>query len=131
MKAYEIQAFGFENIKLVDHPEPKAAPGQVVLKMRAWSLNFRDLMMAKGHYNPKLKLPAVPLSDGVGEVVAVGEGVTRVKLGDRVAGCFMPKWTSGEIDEQKAQARWAAAGPACWPSTWRSMPRAWCTCPST
>ena len=111
MKAYEIQAFGFENIKLVDHPEPQAGPLEVVLKMRAWSLNFRDLMMAKGQYNPRLKLPAVPLSDGVGEVVAVGPGVSRVKVGDRVAGCFMPKWIAGEIDETKARSALGGGGP--------------------
>ena len=111
MKAYEIQAFGFENLKLVDRPEPQAGPGEVLLKMRAWSLNFRDLMVAKGHYNPKLKMPAVPLSDGVGEVVQVGAGVSRVKVGDRVAGCFMTKWICGAIDEAKARSALGGGGP--------------------
>ncbi len=112
MKAYEIQAFGFENIKLVDHAEPRPGPLEVVLKMRAWSLNYRDLMVAKGQYNPRLKMPAVPLSDGVGEVVATGDGVSRVKVGDRVAGCFMPKWIAGEIDETKARSSLGGGGPA-------------------
>ncbi|HEV3136562.1 MAG TPA: alcohol dehydrogenase catalytic domain-containing protein, partial [Pirellulales bacterium] len=79
MQAYEIQGFGFDALKRVERAEPKIGPGQILLKMRAWSLNFRDLMVAKGQYNPKLRMPCTPLSDGVGEVVAIGEGVTRVK----------------------------------------------------
>ena len=93
MKAIELQdTFGIDHLTLVEKPEPRPGPGQVLLKMRAWSLNYRDLMVAKGQYNPRLKLPITPLSDGVGEVAAVGYGVTRVKSGDRVAGAFMPGW---------------------------------------
>jgi NADPH:quinone reductase-like Zn-dependent oxidoreductase len=104
MKAYEIQGgFGIDALTLVERPEPKPAAGQVLVKMRAWSLNYRDLLMVKGLYNPKLRLPLVPLSDGVGEVVAGGAGVTRVKAGDRVAGIFMQKWIDGEVDEAKAK----------------------------
>ncbi len=110
MKAYEIQAFGFDSIKLVERPEPVVGPYQVLLKMRAWSLNYRDLMVAKGQYNPKLRMPCVPLSDGVGEVVKLGEGVTRVKSGDRVAGAFMPKWVAGEIDDTKARSALGGGG---------------------
>jgi NADPH:quinone reductase-like Zn-dependent oxidoreductase len=111
MQAYELAAFGFDGLKLVDKPKPTAGPFQVLLKMRAFSLNYRDLMIVKGQYNPKLKMPAVPLSDGVGEVVEVGAGVTRVKVGDRVAGCFMPKWIAGEIDEAKARSSLGGGGP--------------------
>ena len=111
MQAYEIQAFGFESIKLVERPDPSPGPGQVLLKMRAWSLNYRDLMVAKGQYNPKLRMPAVPLSDGVGEVVQLGAGVSRVKIGDRVAGAFMPKWICGEITESKARSALGGGGP--------------------
>ena len=93
MKAVELQnAFGIDSLHLVDRADPTPGHGQILLKMRAWSLNYRDLMLVKGQYNPKLKLPVVPLSDGVGEVAAVGEGVTRVKVGDRVAGSFMQGW---------------------------------------
>jgi NADPH:quinone reductase-like Zn-dependent oxidoreductase len=112
MKAYQIEAFGFENIKLVDVADPKPGPGEVLLKMRAWSLNYRDLMVAKGQYNPKLKLPAVPLSDGVGEVAELGPGASRWKVGDRVAGCFMPKWTCGGIDDEKARSALGGGGPS-------------------
>jgi NADPH:quinone reductase-like Zn-dependent oxidoreductase len=105
MKVYEIQGgFGIDALTLTERPEPKPAAGQVLVKMCAWSLNYRDLLMVKGLYNPKLRLPLVPLSDGVGEIVEVGEGVTRVKLGDRVAGNFMQKWIDGELDEVKAKS---------------------------
>lgn len=111
MQAYELSAFGFEGLKIVERPQPTAGPFQVVLKMRAFSLNYRDLMIVKGHYNPKLKMPAQPLSDGMGEVVEVGPGVTRVKVGDRVTACFMPKWIAGEIDEAKARSALGGGGP--------------------
>jgi NADPH:quinone reductase-like Zn-dependent oxidoreductase len=111
MQAYEIQSFGFEGIKRVERPEPKIGPSQVLLAMRAWSLNYRDLMVSKGTYNPKLKMPATPLSDGVGEVVAVGPDVTRAKVGDRVCAAFMPKWVAGEITEERARSALGGGGP--------------------
>ena len=105
MKAFEIHpGFGFDNLKLVDKPEPQPGVGQVLVAMKAWSLNYRDLMVVTGAYNPRLKLPMVPLSDGAGEVVAVGAGVTRFKPGDRVAGCFMQRWVAGELTDEKARS---------------------------
>jgi NADPH:quinone reductase-like Zn-dependent oxidoreductase len=105
VKAYEVHpGFGFDNLKLVDRAEPKAGPGQVLVAMKAWSLNYRDLLVVTGAYNPKLKLPMTPLSDGAGEVVAVGPGVTRFKPGDRVAGCFMQRWAAGELTDEKARS---------------------------
>jgi NADPH:quinone reductase-like Zn-dependent oxidoreductase len=103
MKAVEIQSFGIDELVIVDRPEPKPKSGQVVIKVKAASLNYRDLMMVKGFYNPKLKRPLIPLSDGVGEVVEIGENVTRVKIGDRVAGIFMQKWIDGAISESKSR----------------------------
>jgi NADPH:quinone reductase-like Zn-dependent oxidoreductase len=76
----------------------------VLLKMKAWSLNYRDLLVAKGLYNPRLKLPFVPLSDGVGDVIGVGDGVTRVKIGERVAGCFMSRWIAGALTDAGAKS---------------------------
>ena len=105
MKAYALQgSFGIDSLKPVERPEPVPGAGQVLLRMRAWSLNYRDLLMVTGFYNPKLRLPFTPLSDGVGEVVAVGSGVTRVKAGDRVAGIFMQQWVEGEITEAKSRS---------------------------
>ena len=102
MKAWEVQnAFGIDSLALVEKPEPKPAAGHVLLKMSAWSLNFRDLMVVKGLYNPKLRFPFTPLSDGVGAVAAIGDGVTRVKIGDRVAASFCQRWLDGRLDDAK------------------------------
>ena len=103
MKVYELpQATGIDAITLVERPEPVPGPRQVLVRVRAASLNFRDLVVAKGGYGRGLRLPLVPLSDGAGEVVAVGEGVTTVKLGQRVAGAFMQTWLAGPYREQYA-----------------------------
>ena len=111
MKIIELRgAFGLESLVIADRPEPKPGQGQILVKMKSFSLNYRDLLMVKGLYNPKLKLPFVPLSDGVGEIVATGEGVTRVKTGMRVAGIFMQKWIAGELTE--AMAKTALGGAA-------------------
>lgn len=105
MKAYAIQnSFGIDSLQPIERPEPKPGPGQVLVHMKAFSLNYRDLMMVKGQYNPKLRLPFVPFSDGAGAVAAVGDGVTRFKVGDRVAGCFMQRWLEGDVTEAKARS---------------------------
>src|SRR5436190_15995771 len=101
MKAYELKSLGLDGLAVVDRPEPKPGPGQVLLRMKAFSLNYRDLMVVKGIYNPKMRLPMTPLSDGVGTVAAVGDGVTRVKVGDRVASCFCQRWLDGALDDAK------------------------------
>jgi NADPH:quinone reductase-like Zn-dependent oxidoreductase len=67
-------------------------------------------MMVKGSYNPKLRLPCIPLSDGVGEVAEVGQGVSRVKSGERVAGIFMQKWLAGELSEDIARSALGGGG---------------------
>jgi NADPH:quinone reductase-like Zn-dependent oxidoreductase len=111
MKAIELQnSFGIDSLTQVERPEPKAGPGQVLLRMKAWSLNYRDLMMVKGQYNPKLRLPMTPVSDGVGVVAAVGDGVSRVKVGDRVAGCFMQNWLGGGLTDAKARPSLGGGG---------------------
>ncbi len=104
MKAFALQgSFGLDALRPMDLPDPEPGPGQIVLRMKAASLNFRDLLMAKGLYNPKLSLPLVPLSDGVGEVIGVGDGVTRVKAGDRVCPIFHQRWIDGEISWAKTK----------------------------
>jgi NADPH:quinone reductase-like Zn-dependent oxidoreductase len=102
MKAYLLKGFGIEGLSFDDVPDPAPGPGQVLIKMRAWSLNYRDLLVVRGVYSPKLKFPFQILSDGVGEVTAVGAGVTRVKPGDRVAGTFMQGWWEGEPSLEKS-----------------------------
>lgn len=95
MRAFEIRdQFGLENLVLSERPEPVAGPGQVLVEVSHVSLNYRDLMMIRGTYNPRQRLPLIPASDGVGRVVALGSGVTRVAIGDRVAGNFAQGWIS-------------------------------------
>ena len=91
--------FGFDNLAITNRPDPSPAAGQVVLRLRAASLNYRDLMIAKGLYNPNMPLPRVLGSDGAGEIAAVGSGVTRWKPGDRAIGCFFQNWSDGPITD--------------------------------
>lgn len=93
------QAAGIDTLELRDGPTPEPGRGQILVRMRAASLNYRDLNVAKGS-PARGPLPAnlIPLSDGAGEVVATGAGVTRAKVGDRVAGLFMQDWIGGEIE---------------------------------
>lgn len=103
MKAWRfLRAFGPENLECVELPDPRPGPGQAVVRVRACSLNYRDLVVSKGGYGRAVKPPLTPLSDGAGEVVAVGEGVTRVQPGDRVAAIFMQGWIDGSPDDAKA-----------------------------
>jgi NADPH:quinone reductase-like Zn-dependent oxidoreductase len=112
MKAYRLHEFsGPSGLKLEDIPNPAPGPGEVLVRLRAISLNYRDLMMTKGVYNPKLKLPIVPVSDGAGEVVATGAGADRYKEGERVVVPFMPGWLEGPPDEEKARSALGGGGP--------------------
>lgn len=102
MKTYEIQSdAGIDALALVERPEPKPGWGEVLIRVRATSLNYRDLIVVQSGYGNKQKLPLIPMSDGAGEVVAVGEGVTRVKVGDRVAGIFFQDWIAGSLTKEK------------------------------
>jgi NADPH:quinone reductase-like Zn-dependent oxidoreductase len=103
MRAWQIAKFGIDSLELVERPGPTPGPGEVLVAVRAVSLNFRDLMMVKGVYNPKMRLPRIPCSDGVGEVVEVGPGVTMWKAGDRVAGIFMQNWLDGQLTAERAR----------------------------
>lgn len=104
MKVFEIgDKFGVEALALVERPLPKPGPKQVLVKMRAMSLNYRDLLVVKGLY-PNLRTPLVPLSDGAGEVVEIGDGTTRFKPGDRVAGIFRQKWITGSLDRSNSRS---------------------------
>jgi NADPH:quinone reductase-like Zn-dependent oxidoreductase len=96
MRAYQLaQATGIDALVKVDLPVPKPGPRQVLVKVAACSLNFRDLAIVLGTYRMPTKPNLVPLSDGAGEVVEVGSEVTRIKAGDRVAGCFFQCWIAG------------------------------------
>lgn len=101
MKCYVIPSpKGIDSLTLSERPDPTPGPRQVLVRVRASSLNYRDLLTIEAQYAraaPKTDL--IPLSDGAGEVIAVGPGTTRVKVGDRVAGCFMQRWYGGAISE--------------------------------
>jgi NADPH:quinone reductase-like Zn-dependent oxidoreductase len=104
MYAYPITQFGVNHLERVELPMLQIAPGMVLIKVHAVSLNYRDLMMVKGFYNPKMALPRIPCSDGAGEVAAIGEGVSRVQVGDRVCGIFMQRWLDGPLTAEKSKA---------------------------
>jgi NADPH:quinone reductase-like Zn-dependent oxidoreductase len=104
VKGWRISSFGIENLESFEAPNPKAGAGQIVVKVHAASLNYRDLMMVKGFYNPRMELPRIPCSDGAGEVVEVGPEVTDLKPGDRVAGIFMQRWIDGPPSAAKQRA---------------------------
>jgi NADPH:quinone reductase-like Zn-dependent oxidoreductase len=103
--AYEIGGgFGLDHLGWGVRADPAPGPVQVLVRVRAVSLNYRDLLVARGLYNPRLPLPRVPCSDAAGDVVAVGAGVAGVKPGDRVCGTFMQEWDDGPLSEAAAQS---------------------------
>src|SRR5215831_4112232 len=99
MRALNVtQPWGLDQIKVVEAPDPKPRPGEVLVRMRAVSLNYRDLLMVNGMYGRGAANSSdviTPFSDGCGVVESVGEGVTRFKAGDRVATLFFHGWISG------------------------------------
>jgi NADPH:quinone reductase-like Zn-dependent oxidoreductase len=104
MRVYQIpKPEGVDSLVLRETPTPKPGRGQVLVRMRAASLNYRDLMVLTGRYARRTPLPdLVPLSDGAGEVAEIGPDVTRVKPDDRVAGIFMQSWIGGDIEPEHA-----------------------------
>jgi NADPH:quinone reductase-like Zn-dependent oxidoreductase len=106
MRVWEVAgAWGVEKLCPVERPSPRPGPGEIVVRMRAASLNYRDLLMVEGKAGGKL--PLVPFSDGAGEVAAVGPGVTRVAAGERVCPLFFQSWLSGDVG---AKSRAASLG---------------------
>lgn len=96
MKQYRITGgCGLEALAISEAEIPRPGPGQVLVRLRAASLNYRDLLIIRGHYPAPLGTAFIPLSDGAGEVVALGPGVARFAVGSRVAGIFMQSWLAG------------------------------------
>lgn len=100
MKALEIQQYGLDGLKLAPRTARTPGHGEVRVRMRTASLNYRDLLTVLGVYGPSYKLPLVPLSDGCGEVVETGPGVTALKAGDRVTTLFFRDWLAGRPEPQ-------------------------------
>lgn len=98
MRALQVsEPWGLDQLKLVELPDPTPGPGEVLVRMRAVSLNYRDLLMVGGIYGrgPAASGAVIPFSDGCGVVEALGPGVTRFALGDRVATMFFQGWIAG------------------------------------
>lgn len=110
MKAWQVQdGFGLDNLKPTELAPESLGRSEVRVKVHAVALNYRDVLMVQGLYNPKQPLPLVPCSDGAGEIVEVGADVSRVKVGDRVVGLFAQRWLSGRARLEKI--RYTLGGP--------------------
>ena len=98
MRAYQLSrgGAGIEGLVLAERPDPKPTYRQVLIKVAACSLNYRDLAIARGTYRLPVTSNIIPLSDAAGEVIEIGAGVRRVKVGDKVAGNFFQRWSAGE-----------------------------------
>ncbi|MFM9903524.1 MAG: zinc-dependent alcohol dehydrogenase family protein [Pyrinomonadaceae bacterium] len=103
MKAYETEQFGIDNLCIVERETPRPVAGEVLVKMHATSLNYRDVMVVSGTYNPRMKLPAIPFSDGAGEIIEIGEGVTKWSVGDRVCSTVIAGWIDGGASAETAK----------------------------
>ena len=98
MKAYRFDSFdSLDDLRLREEPDPQPERGEVLVRVHAVSLNFRDLAMLRGRYPRKCVPGLIPVSDAAGEIVALGEGVRSFEIGDRVIGAFHPRWFGGEM----------------------------------
>ena len=103
MKVFELRdGFGLDHLLPAERSPSEPGPGEARVRLRAASLNYRDLLVVEGRYNPKMRLPRVPFSDGAGEILALGPGVTGWTPGDRVVLPFFPDWREGPLTPQKA-----------------------------
>ena len=102
MKAYQVsKEYSISSLELVDKSYPKLLPNEVLVKMKANSLNYRDLMVVTGYSSWRPPVGRIPVSDGVGIIIEKGSEVTNLNLNDRVAGLFLPKWIDGKLTDEK------------------------------
>ncbi len=111
MHAWQLDQFGVHHLRQVELPTPTPAAGEVRLRVRAISLNYRDLLILRGEYNPRLRLPAIPVSDGAAVVDAIGDGVKRVAVGDIVVGQFVSGWIDGPFQGDYLRTTLGTPGP--------------------
>lgn len=95
MKAWELHGFGRENLALTDKPIPEPGPTEVLVRVGAVSLNYRDKLLVEGFYNPGMRFPMTQVADAVGQVVEIGDEVTRFRVGDRVIVQYCTRWVDG------------------------------------
>lgn len=104
MRTYRLNAFGgIEDLSLGERDMPEPGRHDIQVRVRATSLNYRDLMILEGRYAFPAPMGITPLSDGAGEVVAVGAEVTRFAPGDRVAGVYFQRWIDGRLTPELAR----------------------------
>jgi len=110
MRAYRLVDFGsFEHLKVGEEEQPIAGRGEVLIKVHATSLNYRDIAMARGQYPLEHRAGLIPLSDGAGEVVAVGAEVSALAVGDRVVNSFHPRWFGGDPPPDAGQDQYGSS----------------------
>ena len=105
MGAIEITGIGPETLRLVERPIPQPGPGEILLRVRAATLNYRDIAILNGSYRPEHPRPFVPGSDACGEVVELGAGVTRFKVGDRAIPVYVQGWIDGLPTPEQRMSR--------------------------
>lgn len=106
MKAYRYEGrISLDALRPVERPDPEPGPNDVVLRVKALSLNYRDLAIARGHYHAAVDPPLIPISDGAGEVIGVGHSVTRFRTGDLVCPLYLPDWIDGPPTPDKLRRR--------------------------
>jgi NADPH:quinone reductase-like Zn-dependent oxidoreductase len=110
MKVLEARSTKFSDLTLAERPVPTPNAGEILIRVKAASINYRDIVLVKGLYKPDIEFPFVPLSDGSGDVVAMGEGVTRFRVGDAVVPVFIQGWPSG-LPIPERRANWTTGWP--------------------
>lgn len=98
-------AISLDALRVEEAPEPDPGPRGLLIRMRAAALNYRDLAISRGHYHVGVSAPLIPLSDGAGEIVRVGDGVSKFRVGDLVCPNYMPDWIDGPVTPAKARRR--------------------------
>jgi NADPH:quinone reductase-like Zn-dependent oxidoreductase len=113
VKALELAKFGIDHLREVTIDDPEPDNGQVLVKFQAASVNYRDYMIAEGLFAPPEDLPVIPLSDCAGEIVAVGQGVSSLQVGDLVTPLFFPHWQSGDALGAERSVSTGLEAPGC------------------
>jgi NADPH:quinone reductase-like Zn-dependent oxidoreductase len=118
MKCFELQGpDGIEGLKLIDKPKPMPGPGQVLVRVKAATLNYRDLLTVKGGYGSRQKFSLIPVSDGAGVVETTGPDVGKFVPGDRVVGSFFETWIGGEPTTAKMRGALDGSDARCKPGS--------------
>lgn len=111
MRAYRLHDFGLEHLRLEETEAPTPRNGEVLVRIRAMSLNYRDLLVARGQYSKSIRLPGVPIADAAGEIVAIGPGVENVREGDRICTHYVSAWQDGPFRAEYLKQTLGLPGP--------------------